>query len=337
MADQNPPVARFAAGPTIREWSRKHGFSDWMVARILQFTDKPNELLEGLLHRPPRYLRANPLRASVDEVIKRLEAKDFSLARNELDPNVLKVRQAPISPGATIEHMQGMTTPQDLASASAPLALGVKPGDIVADLAAAPGVKTLHLAGDLYLQGQREDGAVVAIEPEADRMRALRFNLERCGATSVVMRQERAQDTPGEAWADKILLDAPCTGEGTLPKDRNRRFMKPEEVTEMAVLQRELLDTADRLLKPGGTLVYATCTFGPEENEVQLQRMLGKGYRMEPLGFERVASVPLVKGVTSWPGHTLDPTLAKARRFLPGIHPTLGFFVAKLTKRERAL
>jgi NOL1/NOP2/sun family putative RNA methylase len=306
------------------------------VARLVQLTDQPDVLLEGLLQRPPRYLRANPLRASVDEVLERLEAKNFSLARNELDPNILKLRQAPISPGATMEHMQGLTTPQDLASASAPLALGAKPGDVVADLAAAPGVKTLHVAGDLAGGGLREKGAIVAVEPDRERMRALRFNLERCGATSVVMRQHAAQALPGEAWADKVLLDAPCSGEGTIPKDKNRRFGKPEEIAAMAVLQAELLDAADRVLKPGGTLVYATCTFAPEENEAQVQRLLERGYRIETLPFDRVAAVPLGKGVQQWPGLELDPSLAKARRFLPGVHPTLGFFVAKLTKRERA-
>jgi 16S rRNA C967 or C1407 C5-methylase (RsmB/RsmF family) len=163
-------------------------------------------------------------------------------------------------------------------------------------------------------------------------MRALRFNLERCGVASALLRQEPAQDLPGEAWADKVLLDAPCTGEGTMPKDRNRRQARPEEMVELCALQSELVDAADRILKPGGTLVYATCTFGPEEDEAQAQRLVERGYNVEPLPFDRCAGVPLGKGVTDWPGLTLDPSLSKARRFLPGIHPTMGFFVVKLKK-----
>ncbi|MCA1819198.1 MAG: SAM-dependent methyltransferase, partial [Halobacteriales archaeon] len=97
-------------------------------------------------------------------------------------------------------------------------------------------------------------------------------------------------------------------------------------------VQARLMDAADRVLKPGGTLVYATCTLGPEENEAQVQRLLSRGYRMQDLPFSRCATVPLADGVTEWPGYELDPSLAKAKRFLPGIHPTLGFFVAKLTK-----
>lgn len=319
--------ARFAAGPKVREWARQNGVSDWMAARLVKLTDNPSAFLDGLLRRPPRYIRANPLRCTVDEAKLRLESKGFQLSRGDLDPNVLRVRQAPLSPGATIEHMQGYTTPQDLASASAPLALGAQPGDVVADLAAAPGVKTLHVAGDLGAQG-----AVVAVEPDAERMRALRFNLERCGVASALLRQHPAQELPGEAWADKVLLDAPCTGEGTMPKDRNRRLARPEEMVELCALQSELVDVADRILKPGGTLVYATCTFGPEEDEAQAQRLVERGYKVEALPFDRCAGVALQKGVTEWPGLTLDPSLSKARRFLPGIHPTMGFFVVKLKK-----
>jgi 16S rRNA C967 or C1407 C5-methylase (RsmB/RsmF family) len=324
-----PPVvpARFAAGPKVREWARQHGVSDWLAARLMRLSDNPAAFMDGLLRRPPRYLRANPLRGTVEEAKLRLESKGFQLSRSDLDPNVLRVRQAPLSPGATVEHMQGMTTPQDLASASAPLALGAQPGDVVADLAAAPGVKTLHVAGDLGAHG-----AVVAVEPDAERMRALRFNLERCGVASAVLRRHPAQELPGEAWADRVLLDAPCTGEGTMPKDRNRRQARPEEMVQLCALQSELVDAADRILKPGGTLVYATCTFGPEENEAQAQRLVERGYRVEALPFDRCAGAPLAKGVTEWPGLALDPSLAKARRFLPGVHPTLGFFVVKLRK-----
>ena len=185
MSGPEPIVpARFAAGPKVRDWARQHGVSDWLAARLVKLSDDPSKFLDGLLRRPPRYIRANPLRGHADETKVRLEAKGFSLSRTDLDPNVFRVRQAPLSPGATVEHMLGMTTPQDLASASAPLALDAKPTDLVADLAAAPGVKTLHIAGDL---GAR--GAVVAVEPDAERMRALRFNLERCGVASAVLRQ----------------------------------------------------------------------------------------------------------------------------------------------------
>ncbi len=179
---------------------------------------------------------------------------------------------------------------------------------------------------------RQEKGAVIAVEPDAARMRALRFNLERGGVAAAVLRKERAQDLPGHEWADKVLLDAPCTGEGTMPKDRNRRRGDPDEIKRLAKEQREMLAAADRILKPGGTLVYATCTFAPEENEAQVMQMLRRGYKILDPGFDRVSNIKLATGVTEWPGYEFSDEMRKARRFLPGIHPTLGFFVAKMQK-----
>jgi len=320
-------VARVPAGPRVREWARKHGFSEWLAARLVRLAEDPAPFLEGLLRRPPAYLRVNPLRATAEDARRRLEARGFELAATDLDRQVLRVLRAPISAGATFEHLMGMTTPQDLASAAAPIALRARAGETVADLAAAPGVKTLHVAGDM-----ENHGAVVAVEPDPARVRALRFNLERGGARNVVVRQETAQSTPGEGWADRVLLDAPCTGEGTLPKDKARRRGRPDEIKALCAVQSALVDAADRVLRPGGRLVYATCTFAPEENEAQVQRLLDRGYAMEDLPFHACGGRPLARGVTDWPGLRLDAEMAKARRFLPGVHPTLGFFVAGLRK-----
>lgn len=322
-------VARPPAGPEVRAWAAKHGVSDWMAARWVRLTDDPLPLLAGLVRRPPRYVRVNPLRGDAAGVQRRLSGQGFLLAPTGLDPMVLKVREAPMSTGATLEHLQGRTTPQDLASASAPIALGTRPGERVLDLAAAPGVKTLHLAGDM-----ENSGALVAVEPEEHRIRALRFNLERCGVANTVARHSRGQEVPGEGWADRVLLDAPCTGEGTMPKDRSRRRGRPEEIVRLAALQRELVDAADRALRPGGALVYATCTLGPEENEAQVQRLIDRGYRIEELPFSRCAGRDLEPAVTEWFGERYDDEMTRAVRFLPGLHPTLGFFVARLTKPE---
>jgi tRNA (cytosine40_48-C5)-methyltransferase len=326
-------IARPPAGPQVRAWATKHGFSEAFAARLVAVSraagaDTPL-FLDGLLRRPPRYLRVNPLRASPEEVRKRLIARGFETSRVDLDEHVLRIGHAPMSPGATQEHLLGMTTLQDLASASAPLALQARPGEVVADLAAAPGVKSLHIAGDM-----QNLGALVCVERDAARARALRFNLERGGAACAIIRTEDAAQLPEKGWADRVLLDAPCTGEGTLPKDRKRRRMRGEEIAELCAVQERLLDAADRVLRPGGTLVYATCTFGPEENEVQVARLLRRGYSMQRLPFDRCTGVLLGRGITDWPGHELPAELAHARRFFPGIHPSLGFFVAALRKED---
>ncbi len=321
---------RLPPGPRVREWARKNKFSDWMVARFLRLTDHPSKLLDGLLTQPPSYIRFNPIRAPDAQALKvRLEARGFNLRRADLDPLVYRVDHAPISAGATMEHLLGMTIPQDLASASAPLALGAGSAETVADLAAAPGVKTIHIAGDMENQGR-----LVAVDPDPTRMQALRFNLERCGVQNTVLRMEGAEELPGNAWADKILLDAPCTGEGTIPKDRSRRRGRIEEISDRSELQEELLDRAHEVLRPGGTLVYATCTLAPEENEVQVQRLLAKGYKIERLPFDKCGGKPLMPGVVEWGDFELDQELRHCARFVPGTHPTLGFFVAKLRKPD---
>ncbi len=336
-----PDAARIAAGPRIREWARKNRADDWLAARWVHMARYYEDLgveatkergfssrfLDGLVHTAPQYIRANPLRIKAPAVRKRLEARGFSLGATDLDRNVMRVREAPISVGATQEHLLGMTTPQDLASAAAPIALGAKPGETIADLAAAPGVKTLHMAGDMD-----DHGLIVASEPDEARVRALSFNLERGGVSCAMWHQKPAQELPGEEWADRVLLDAPCTGEGTIPKDRKRKRGRLEEVGTLSSLQEELLESADRILKPGGVLVYATCTFAPEENEAQVQMMLDSGYTIEPLPFDKCGGVPLLPGITEWPGLELSEDVAHARRFLPGVHPTLGFFVARLRK-----
>lgn len=324
-------VAKVPAGPKIREWSRKHGFDDWMVARWVKLLQGAppgslNKFLEGIRRKAPEYIRANPLRCSGTELERRLDARGFKLAPVELDPQMRRVVHAPISAGATQEHLLGLSTPQDVASGAAAMALGARPGDAVADLAAAPGIKSLHLAGAM-----KDEGTLVCVEPDEARMRGLRFNLERCGVTCAVTRQHTGQELPGEAWADRVLLDAPCTGEGTLPKDRSRRHGRPDEIARLGGVQNELMDAADRVLRPGGTMVYATCTFAPEENEAQVQRLLDRGYVMEPLPFDRLEA-PLLPGLTSWPGLELDDSMHLARRFLPGIHPSLGLFIARLRK-----
>ena len=327
MSSSKIEAARIPAGPKVREWARKHKFDEWMVARFVRLMDHPTRLLEGLTTLPPKYIRVNPLRAEVREVRTRLDARGFKLGNTDLDPHIFRIRHAPISPGATHEHLLGMTTPQDLASAAAPIALSAGSAETVVDMAAAPGIKTLHMAGDMD-----GDGRLVAVEPDPDRMRALRFNLERCGVTNTMLLKTAGQLVPGTEWADKVLLDAPCTGEGTIPKDKTRRRGRLEEITDRAQLQSDLLDAADRVLRPGGTLVYATCTLAPEENEAQVQRLMDRGYALEELPFSRCEGIPLMPGVTEWPGLTLSDELRKAKRFVPGIHPTLGFFVAKLRK-----
>lgn len=151
-------------------------------------------------------------------------------------------------------------------SAMAPVELlGVMPGDRVLDLCAAPGGKSTQIAAKL--QGR---GMLVSNDLNAERTKALAKNLELCGARNAVVLNESperiAAAFPG--FFDRILIDAPCSGEGMFRKDEDMiRQWDESTPAKYAGMQRDILQAAARALKPGGTLVYSTCTFSPEENE----------------------------------------------------------------------
>ena len=140
-------------------------------------------------------------------------------------------------------------------------ALGPKPGERVLDLCAAPGGKTTHLAALM-----RNEGEVVAVEAHAGRARALKTTAERMGATIVDVRTEDARESQPDSF-DRVLVDPPCSDLGTLAARPDARWRKAGRPEALAKLQLEILTAGAMALKPGGTLVYSTCTISPTENE----------------------------------------------------------------------
>ncbi len=177
-------------------------------------------------------------------------------------------------PGKHLYHAAGLYYIQDPSAMAPAEILAPRPGERVLDLAAAPGGKTTHLAA--LMQGQ---GLLVANDVQPKRVRELTNNLDRWGATHIVVTQEAparlARHWP--AFFDRVLLDAPCSGEGMFRKDpASRRIWSPRHIQRCAHLQQRLLAAAARLVRPGGWLVYSTCTFAPEENEGVLARFLAR-------------------------------------------------------------
>ncbi len=151
---------------------------------------------------------------------------------------------------------------QDQAAQLISLLLSPQPGETVLDACAAPGGKTTHLA-----ELMQDQGAVVALELDASRMVKIRENSRRLGMTSIATVQGDATSYH-EGSYDRVLIDAPCSGLGVLRRHPDGRWNKAEQtVDEHAALQRRILQNCSGLLKPGGTLVYATCTTEPAEND----------------------------------------------------------------------
>jgi 16S rRNA (cytosine967-C5)-methyltransferase len=233
------------------------------------------------------------------------------------------------SPTRTDAFRRGDISIQDEASQAIPLLLDVQPGDRVLDLCAAPGGKTPTLA-----RRAGEDGLIVAADRHAHRLRAMREQFKRLHLSDVrIVELDAAAALPFGIRFDRILLDAPCSGTGTLARHPEIRWrLKPEQLSELNNLQCELLASALRQLAPGGRLVYSTCSLEREENEDMVTEALRNSAELKRVVASEAAS--------SISPHLSDGAEAKnlfddAGQFhtTPGAYETDGFFAALLRKK----
>ncbi|MCJ7703754.1 MAG: RsmB/NOP family class I SAM-dependent RNA methyltransferase [Anaerolineales bacterium] len=227
-------------------------------------------------------------------------------------------------PGKHPYHAAGLYYLQDPSAMAVAELLDPQPGDRVLDLAAAPGGKSTHMAAKMGNQG-----LLVANDIHPRRVRDLSKNLERWGAQNTVVLNE----TPSRlvehfgAYFDKVLVDAPCSGEGMFRKDpASRQEWTPKFVESCAVRQDGILRDAARLVRPGGRLGYATCTFAPEEDEGTIGRFLD-----EHPDFE-IAHLPSYQGFSA--SHI--PKLADTVRIWPHKAPGEGHFIAILQRKDNS-
>jgi 16S rRNA C967 or C1407 C5-methylase (RsmB/RsmF family) len=199
-------------------------------------------------------------------------------------------------------YLAGLCHSQEEASMLPVQLLDPRPGDRVLDLCAAPGSKTAQIA--LALESE---GTVVANDSSVSRLRALRSTLDRLGLANVsVTRCEGSVFPRGCGTFDRILVDAPCAGDGTSRRRPDaRRAGLDRDYTQV---QKRLLRRAVRLCRPGGRIVYSTCSFAPEENEMVVDAILGEDSRRElKLVASKVTGLKTAHGVTSWCGTDLHP------------------------------
>nr|WP_255668557.1 RsmB/NOP family class I SAM-dependent RNA methyltransferase [Methanocella sp. CWC-04] len=300
--------------------ARKYRYDEYMVARFARFVPDLEKFLASMEEPPRTYIRVNTIKVSANALIKRLTDKGFIVKALDL-PDCLEVMSEPYSIGASAEHLLGLFYIQDMSSMVPALALAPVPGDVVIDMAASPGGKTTHLA-----QLMNNEGILIAIEAEPARMPGLMLNLGRCGVMNTVVYGMDARELSKlDIRADKIMLDAPCTGEGVIAKDRTRKTSRDiSDIEYCSNMQTELIDAAYECLKPGGVLVYSTCSFAPEENELIVDHAIKEhGMKVEPIPYGE-------PGLRSFGELKFDPQVVNARRLYPHIHGTSGFFVARL-------
>ncbi|MBN2458416.1 RsmB/NOP family class I SAM-dependent RNA methyltransferase [Candidatus Woesearchaeota archaeon] len=279
-----------------------------------------------------RSIRVNTLKTTVEEVKKRLSA-DWNLVpvpwcregfwiEHKGDCSGHKRRDI----GNLPEHALGYIFIQEAASMIPPVVLDPKAGEMVLDMCASPGSKATQIAQ--YMQNK---GILVANDYKYDRNKALGINIQRMGIHNTVQTLMHGRYFSGNLF-DCVLVDAPCSGTGTIRKSfKTLKIWNPNMVRRLSATQKQLIDTGFKNLKPGGTLVYSTCTLEPEEDEGVVDHLLS---RHDDARLEKITLNRLVRSsaVTSFNGITFNKEVNKCLRIWPQDNDTEGFFVAKITK-----
>lgn len=281
------------------------------------------------LGRPlPLCLWTNTLRATPSEVADQLKAEEIRASPVCWCPGAFKGPPSDRA-GRSLPFVSGLYHIQEEVSLLPVVLLDPKPGEQVLDLCAAPGNKTAQTA-----VAMANTGTVVANDRNALRMRATRGTLDRLGVMNTAIKIEDAIEFDADGMLfDRVLLDAPCTCEGTSRKNVGA-FVASGKEKSLALRERQLamMRSAVRLCRPGGRIVYSTCTYAPEENESVIDAALREFGAMIQLVPARVKGLQSSSGITEWDGTSYHPTMNLAMRVWPHQNDSGGFFVAVLEK-----
>ncbi|MFX1274849.1 MAG: RsmB/NOP family class I SAM-dependent RNA methyltransferase [Promethearchaeota archaeon] len=299
-----------------------------MIERYLDFLglDETIKLLEANEEPLIPTIRVNTLKISQDKLRTRLEKKGFKLEPIIEIPCGFKVIKKTSNLGSLHEFLQGYYYLQNKASMLPPLILNPQSNEVVIDMCAAPGSKSTHLA-----QIMNNQGKLILIEKKKERISALKMNLRRMGIfNSVVLHSDAVNISHFKIKPDKILLDAPCTGEGLIKTDPNRKKSKTmKDIEKMASLQTKLLNAGLDAMHSGGLMLYCTCSIAPEENELVINKILQEN---SDISIKKLSNQYGIEGLTKVYGKKLNKSLNLTQRIYPHIHETIGFFLCLLEK-----
>jgi len=326
----------FPINPMEKEHSK---LKPLFIERMKKLLPDKNDFLNYLSileKEPSNSIRCNLLKISINELKKRLQKKGWELSqpwKKYCWAIIVESKLGPGELGRSLEHLLGYYYVQELASMLPVIALEPKPHQLVLDLCAAPGSKTTQIASEM-----KNTGTIIANEVSLKRLKILASNCERCGVTNAILTRKDGSalckkfEKEGMKF-DRILIDAPCSGEGTLRSSpRTRLLWNINTIKRLSNLQKSLLASAIPLLKKRGILVYSTCTHAPEENEKVVDWALKKFPQLE---LEKI-SLPLNArpGITKWEKENFSPTIQKCARIYPHDNNTEGFFIAKFKLKE---
>ncbi|MFN3504931.1 MAG: NOL1/NOP2/sun family putative RNA methylase [Caldimicrobium sp.] len=262
-----------------------------------------------------------------EKLLNVLHKKGVELERVEEVPFFYRVKNnEEVSLGNLKEYSLGLIHSMTLSSALPVFALEPRAGELILDLCAAPGGKTALMA-----MMTNDRAIIVANDKRMDRLTALSANLKRLGISSVIITRHKGEEFPINFCPDKVLVDAPCSGEGRykIGLEGEILYQRGSGRTNLPSIQKGLLLRAYDIVKAGGIIVYSTCTINPEENEAVVDYLLRKR-TAEILDWS--SPLPFEAGLTEWEGKTFHPNLKETKRFYAHKIKAVGFFVAKIKK-----
>ncbi len=316
-----------------RHYEPKPLFVERMKKLLGDDYDKYIKILEK---EPVRSIRCNTLKISPEELLKKLGKKGWTIKQPfDKHPEIMIIENKlePGEIGRALEHLLGYYYVQEIASMLPILVLKPEKDQLVLDLCAAPGSKTTQAAAKM-----QNTGTIIANEVSMGRIKILVSNLEKCGVTNTIVTKKEGYHLCNrlrnqEFQFDKILVDAPCSGEGTLRSTpKTFKIWNIKSVRNLSKIQKNLLVSAVKLIRPGGEIVYSTCTHSPEENEEVLDYILRE---FPNIKIEKISlPVKTTKGIKKWQDKEYLEDVKYACRIYPHISDTEGFFIAKLRKEK---
>ncbi|MGQ9677833.1 MAG: RsmB/NOP family class I SAM-dependent RNA methyltransferase [bacterium] len=296
------------------------------VERYSSFIPDFDLFIDAMLTPLPTVFRVNTLKATPEKVLSLL-AEFQPQPLSYYDCGFVALNGTGL--GKTIAHFLGLIYIQDAASMVPALILQPQPGERVLDLAAAPGSKTTQMAAMM-----NNAGLIVANDVSFDRVRGLIGNVDRMGCLNVMVCRTNginlAKKVPD--FFDRVLVDAPCSSEGTVRKDGGAlRRWSIKAIKRFSALQRGLIRSGYLALKPGGSMVYSTCTIAPEENEEVVAALLKRHPEAIVVSFDLPGFLTR-PALTEWEGETFPTSVQHCRRILPQDNNTEAFFVALIKK-----
>lgn len=303
----------------IKRLSFEYSFPEWMVELFVKQYGKEiaERILMGLNSTPPNTVRVNNLKTNYDEVWENLDSNEYNIQDGKVCPEAIQIIK-----GRSIEKnpffTDGYITVQDESAMLVAPSMELKDNMVVLDLCSAPGGKTTHIA-----EIMNNTGVIHAFDIHTNKLTLIKQNVERLGITNIKLDTMDASILNRDLLnkADRVLIDVPCSGLGIIRKKPEIKWNKTyKDLKSLVPIQKDIMKNAAQYVKPGGIILYSTCTLNKEENEKNIKWFLEnfKEFKIEPLFYGNIDNMIYneMGVVTILPDDNMD-----------------GFFIAKLRKQ----